>query len=367
MLTFPEDFIEAPVGNTGLNCKTVSPSIPIGDSGRFEVGLHWLNGTLPIFPSEPQTVREVAEWIAGIFNDRWIWEDDFPRKRGKTWQHGVASVFKNYICWNEPDFINNKPGEMFISINGESFDSIDFSTSIDLLQVLHLGWGFKCSIIHVYLDDYLKALTYDQLKDAGENRNMRYPLMMNPRPGIFNPRLGWMGWSVGFGSPASESKFLFYEKSKESFGERDCHRLEAKFSKKKACEFFKKLCQIDLNSDGWITNSINTLAGAVLGSIEFLDRSDKDLRASDCPRLSWWNDFIEAVNVETYRVKKPVCKPTFEAKIAWVHRTWSVTLAMFKNWIGESLPGFIESLIDDGNRRMKPHHHAMLEVAMNSG
>ena len=144
-----------------------------------------------------------------------------------------------------------------------------------------------------------------------------------------NGSFGTSSDTVTFGTRGKNgggSYLRYYRKDLESDGDITAFRWEVEFSKLKAQEALFALAKCpDLEC-------FSALLGAFVGgSIDFVDRKDRNLSRAD--RQMWWADILERIGVSRLRVSKPL--QDVEKSRKWVRKSVVGSLLLLEKSFGK--------------------------------
>ena len=203
------------------------------------------------------------------------------------------------------------------------------------------------------MDDYSKLVTFDDVGVAVSSGNFAGFRSVQHIVSSVRNVSGNVGQTYYFGSPQSDKRLRFYDKSVESGGELDCYRWEAQFRGKHAHEAFL----------GFVSSGCDSLylSGLVTGCVSFVDRDSGD-RLSRLDMLPWWSDFVDKVG-GFIKFSIPQMKSTIQKKKDWITKQVSATLAIIKRVYGSFFPHWLTSQIDEGDSRLTPEQISLAQVA----
>ena len=337
MLTqVPDQPVKHPPSITGAKCQT-----------SLSVSVDYLRVILPIFRSE-YTLEALDLLFKDYLSLALNFSENIPYCCGRKFAHGHRSFDNTCILgynWNTED-----TGEAIITISGSSLARLSLDRMHSFFKDLH-SLAARCTRIDIALDDFTKSyFNYERLQETVQAGNFT-----GARPESYSCKLdGNAGWLVTIGKRSNSVFRRFYNKSVESKGQIDSNRFETEYKHEHSRTIYDSICTLDLDS------VLDFISKLICGSVDFIDRS-LGVRAARCPRLPWWEDFINIMGgVICWSVPRLV--RTIEKTIKWVEKQVSSSLAViseckgihwFKNWLEKS--------IDVGHRRFKSSHLNRIE------
>ena len=148
----------------------------------------------------------------------------------------------------------------------------------------------------------------------------------------------------------------------ESNGEIDANRLEVELKDFKARQLWDVMMQISDDASA-VSLYGELLREVVIGGIDFRDLSANS-NTSRCPRLDWWQCFIDYVNSSGgIRLGTSKRESSLRKTVTWIKTQVETSLAMLRDVLGaEQFHGFVRDAIDSGRLRYDRHHLAMLQL-----
>jgi DNA relaxase NicK len=243
-----------------------------------------------------------------------------------------------------------------LAIPGKVCASVPLNLLLRFFEVVNdLNDEVVCSRIDICVDDFTKRLTFDHLSAALKDKNYSG---FRTCQGIQNYDDA-NGWTIYLGSRQSEHMVRIYNKSAESLGRVDSIRWESEYKGEKANAIFKSLARaVTLDS------SVKLLKGYVLGKVQFIDRSDKNLER--CNMLDWWLEFVMYLGYERCQVlcEKPVT--SIESKVIWIKKQVEKALALVSRAYGsERFQVFVDECVASGGDRLRRFDELLLIEYLN--
>ena len=140
---------------------TVLP-LPFSHSNNC-VGIHWLRISFP-----KKVLSQVSEWCSSIWGDFDF--DGFGLWSYDSRIHWPGGVSLNFDA-DEERSGRVHCGRITLDCPGSACDEL---TVGDLLLMIEYAdaLGGKCSRIDIYFDDYNRRVSFDELKEVAENRDL---------------------------------------------------------------------------------------------------------------------------------------------------------------------------------------------------
>jgi hypothetical protein len=233
----------------------------------------------------------------------------------------------------------------------------------DLFHFIHHAitvLNSKILRIDICIDDYLKQIDPQLMIDAFDSGNISGFQSIDPRFPR-GSRGAYKGFCLYFGHPKSDKRIRYYDKSYESSGVIDSYRLELQLRRDSAHNACLLLSQIKPSDFDDLYGQF--LTGILLGSFDFIDRSDCS-RASRCPRLVWWDSFCSRIVSEKIKVPARKKMVSLSRTIAWFKRQVSTSFALFSLLLDRTFPQWIEFELASGMRRFKATHYSLYSVGL---
>lgn len=241
--------------------------------------------------------------------------------------------------------------DFMYQVSGKLLQTLSPLRVREFLQLLR-GYGCKATRFDVAIDDYGKTISFDQVREALDQGNLKYFLSGSDVS-------GWgknTGDCIYFGSRQSDKFGRYYNKFVESDGEIDAYRWEAEFKGADADMVFCKLADFEGSDSAWLAE----VSSIGIGIFDFIDRS-ADKNVSRCPRLAWWDEFVSRfpghVRYRTHRVVT-----TIQRTKEWFGRSVSVAIATVRESMGNyDFYNWLNAEIAKGYSRMGSKHYKRVE------
>lgn len=331
--------------NTQSNCQ------------EFEIGVDWVQGTGVV--SDLVQLFELLE----SHGDQYIIYQESPFTSGRKYANHAKSVRGSILAWTVTESGNY---EYWICFPGKVlgyFDAYDIRLLIDSLKSL----SCRFTRIDIKIDDYSKALDPQDICSACSVGNYSGFNIFDPR---FPTKSGrYAGFTLYFGSPNSEKRVRYYDKSIESQGEIDSFRLEAQLRRSSADIVCDLIYQIDIASDDFLALYVDLLKNIVVGSIDFLDRSvDGDRKRIDrSERLPFWLNFLKRLDAYGIKVSPIRPKASLHKTVRWIGRQVQTSLALLNDVFGHNFHAFLAEQINLGRDRYSTYHRKLISLASYDG
>lgn len=338
----------SPLRNTGLKLQ---------NGGTLEISLDYaaLTGKL----STIEQVRSEVKKLASVFleHDAVVFSEDQGITIGRYYQHTARTPNGLLVSYTPVVIASGKKCyDVRFAIPSKVLKRIHFRfTYVQLKRLKNLG--FKPTRLDIAIDDYDKRIHPDLIRSAIRDKNL---VRIRKSETIINDAEPTVGFTIYLGSRQSNVFFRYYDKFTQSGGKLDCWRLEGEFKDEYAESWWQALFTYDRYDEKWCKS---LLLESLIGSIDFRDRS-QDENVTRCPRLSWWECFIEDCGSSGgVRFTMPRQESTLQSKADWVGRQVETTLALFHAALGES--GFLDYVamwVASGQRRFNNMHRAILKL-----
>lgn len=327
---------EHPLSITGAKCQN-----------SLSVSVDYLRVILPISRSE--YTLEAIDLLAKDYLSLAInFLDDIPYSCGRKFHHGHRNYDNTFVLGY--NWFSECSGEAVINISGTLLARLDMERMHSFMQVLY-NIGARCTRIDIAIDDFTKSyFDYEKLESSVRAGNF-----LGARRESYSCKYdGDDGWLVTVGKRSNSVFRRFYNKSIDSEGKIDSHRFEVEYKNDHSKTIFDTICTLDL--DAVLPFTFQLAAGAV----DFIDRSQAD-RASRCPRLVWWDNFIQILG-GALRWSVPRVVRTLEKSINWVQKQVVSTLAVIRECRGfDWFEGWLSEIIEVGQTRFKSQHFNRIE------
>jgi len=310
----------------------------------LECGIDWIAGTV-----EQIQLTGVMAFLCQTFSDEFVEQ-----------RNGIHFYTRSYRSALGILVASEPPGgtrtDCYISIPAGVLGSLSPRKVQILMKQLYEVYGFRCSRLDLKIDDYTKTVTPSKAWEAFNNDGIS-----GFKSGHFHSSgksRKALGETVELGRRGSKGsgKFLrIYDKFAESKGAMDCMRIELELSGDYSRNILPYLATIPFEEFGhWIVNII-------CSSVTFVKRSENG-RLRDSQMLDWWAFIAEG------REKITLCRErimsSIQASERWIHNQVAPTIATLMNACAteEAFWKMFWDAILDGERRMQPRHHAMVNA-----
>lgn len=357
------------LGNTRL--------IPEGDSGTKGIRCHLDYLRVRVTLSD---VGRLHELLHGLFGKAYVIGYGSGWSAGKgavRFDHRITGDFDSFggfsfeVGDNETldpasDDMAGIPVKAMIDLPGTFWEKFDAKN-----QWLHLVYlraiGVECCRIDPAIDDYEYSLIpREEMRAATLDGNNMFFCIHN-RYDSYNTRSKRHSITDYYGSRESGKMTRVYD---HYFNENEkALRLETEFKRKYAKEVFNGLADLEPGgkSDVEFDREFQAAVGRyAVGAVDFRDKSlrqDKNKASrKDCPRLPFWQEFVDKIG-GSIRIKlEPVVK-TVEKTIKWVFRSVAPTIAA----LHQALPSLdrmdlIASLVKSGSDRASDIHKLIKRI-----
>lgn len=299
-------------------------------------------------------VQEIICLVAAIFEcDRAVvWEESRAVTRGRYYDHSARLVNGGDAAWSAPG--DDGLSSYRISIPGQVINRVPVLVVLEMILYLHKTYKINWTRIDIKLDDYSKRLDLAKVRAAAEDGNyLRF------RAISYHEDQRKKGRTQYFGSPESDKRMRFYDKDIESKGMVDSKRIELQLREERAQIFMENLIEMGAMGEEEI---LQFMTEAVLAAIDFRDRS-QDSNVSRCPRLDWWNEFLEYCKFQGgIRFSSPRKESSVAKKMVWIRRQVETTISIFRDILGEDgFDKFIQTCIYSGRKRYRAEHRAHIQ------
>ncbi len=309
-----------------------------------EIGLDWLQGSIPF-----ARVEELCQYVTALCGREpdALTYGQFRYDRQFYW----ASI--NCRLYFDSSFDRSKDVHNLracFQLSGSGCSALGLESLWVLVHDLVERFAFLGTRIDTFFDDFSKRISPETVyvehcrhvseKGVDYTRFKRCAFIHS-----VTSKGEDKGSTLSFGVRGQNgggSYVRFYDKEKESKGERLCFRWEIETTKHKAQELAWILSQaVD-------ASAFMVLCGAVVaGSIDFVRRGSGS-RADRGTRLDWWESILSELGdcVSFASVKR---EKSVEKSGEWFKASVVPTVAMFKAAYGENFTNWFKSLCDSKN------------------
>lgn len=330
---------------TLLNSQTSFP--------RLEAGIDYL--TLIYGCPSVDYVRLRLDVLAGMFADAWEIHPGQGRYVGKQYANQARSARGMLATWNLPGESGEPEGSLRLSIPGSVCSSISLSDLISVIKHAIEVDSATVSRIDFKVDDYAKLVSFAQIEEAYHSGNYARFRVLDPREKFRSGRS--LGRTLYLGTRDSQRHLRVYDANTKH--QIDAIRWEVEMKRELAEHYASVLCSLDLSDMDAVRNFIRA---AIVGTVEFVDRSSGTPNLSRCPRLDWWQAFVDALG-GSLRLSIPAPQAVLEKTMRFLDRL-SATFATVATAVGRH--GFFEymrTLVEYGETKMSHRHYAMLSAS----
>ena len=322
---------------------------------QLEFRVDWLQGT---FPS--RYLAKVHRFVSLVFGKGEFEERSFGiRYFARSYRHPSGAV----------SGVGHKiPGGLidetlaYLELSGDVVERIKQSKLRKLMRVLCSKCGFQCTRDDLTVDDYGKSFDISQVKLAADN--FHYVGFRNTVEYRQLGRNGSLGEQISFGRRGSSGggkRLLFYNKSLESGGKVDSHRIELSCYDHYAEQSCKQLCDLPYLCWG------DLIGGWISGAIDFRKRQgENDKNPGRRRRLGWWARLVK--NFPQLKPSRDYKPGSLDKLKAWFVKQVAPSVAVFIHAMYDpSLEDpfvdfwdFFWSSVDDGESRFRDKHHYLI-------
>jgi hypothetical protein len=338
-----------PSSNTGSKCQNS------GEQKGIEIGIDWLQFVCPI--ADIEVVKKIIDFVSDDFDDVPCLNPGIPVVHGKRYENSGYSARGAAYAWNLPEN-ENEQGQLWVSLPGSVLSNRNLRHIWRAIRGLKSAYSAKATRLDIKIDDFDKSIPKELILAAVEVGNYARFDYFDPR----EPRVKGVskGWCYYFGSPQSDKRLRYYDKSAESGGEIDSYRMELQLRGRHSDYVFSQFASIW--SDSFSEIATQYLGGVVLGAVDFIDRQSGD-RLSRCKRLEWWQEFVDKISTPI-RISLTRPKPALERTLQWIDKQVQTSLSMIRDIMGiDVFRIWLARQIDSGRERYSKKHEALIKVS----
>ena|SRR4028118_300417 len=301
------DSLVTPVSNTGVKCQ---------NENELKLSIDWVAGTF-----HDSRIEEIKALICQTFTD---WFQFPPGGRLGFYQRHWSSTRGVKIAFDpdqSPASINERH-DAYLSIPGEIIRLVPIDTLHWFFRRLHDDFKFQCSRLDMYIDDYKKRVSAEDIFGYYKNGQLFGFRAHHYHTSGASKELS--GSSIMFGKrgKAGAGKYLrCYDKEAESGGKIKAFRFELELSGKRSRQHFDQFAT--LSHEVWT----DLIKGIISGAVDFLDT--KTGKRCDGERLKFWEEIVgDSVSIPYESVRK---QATFATQKKWLKVQVSRVLAKVMN------------------------------------
>jgi len=289
---------------------------------------------------------------------RWFYD------RQLQWDDGPALLYHS-----DAERAERTAGRVCLDVSGSVFDHMGQWAGLQFIRGL-LQFDFQPSRVDGYIDDMTRIITPSRIAakvlaydlDSGRQTRRDYAGFKTASQQYELSKGGWLTADVlSFGRRGKKGSGRYlriYDKDLESNGENQAIRYELETSDFKAQTWFRLLVRAKDEAE-----LSQIIGGAVVGSIDFIKRSDKpdEKNLARIERYEFWQRILDAVDKA---IKLATGQPDTQIERAALHVQKNVTptLVMLRRAVGEQ--DFFEFLLDlcDRKDRLSIRHQNAIKA-----
>lgn len=228
----------------------------------------------------------------------------------------------------------------------------------DLMSLLQSNDQAVSTRFDIAGDDYSKSLwTWENLEAAARDKNFCGPKTRQKIDDYEG------GITYYFGTRKSEAFYRFYDKNVESGGVIDANRIEVELKRSKAHQAFLAWLQPPAGNE---LEAAKILAEILVGQMDFIERREGETHLDRCPRLQWWQEFLDAV-ASGVKLSPIRDVPTIERSLEWLEKKVFPTIVALERALGEQAQSLWESFREWGTQHQTRRHEMMIAAARLEG
>jgi Fe-S-cluster containining protein len=312
----------------------------------IEVGIDYLRFVNPRLDIKDWIlIQRYMKWMYGIYLD---WENGHAAKCGRYFELSANTECGSGFA--AANFLSNGEVDCMYQLSGKLMAKMGVASHRIIIKRF-MEWGFHCTRIDFCCDDFDWQLNTKDIEKAIEEKNIKYTKVGTIVKGFYDS-----SFTYGFGRRSSERYGRIYNKLAESNGQRNCIRLETELKGQLA----KKATELIKSFGDDIGAIVNTIRGLALSAFEFVDRK-ADTNINRCPRLSWWQEFLDRTG-ESIRVRRETVPSSIERIRGWFGKQVSTSLATVRRAIGvDEFLEWITVQIEIGETKIKNSHQQIVD------
>lgn len=335
--------------NIRLNPQTTDRTESTAISVKLDY-LQWIG------ECDRQFFDHVISTLSEFFDDVWELVPGRSFTRGRRWENSGRSGRGGVCAWNE---METGKIQCWFSLGSQVISrSSNYQELLELIRDLRTIMSARFTRVDVALDDYTKSLDPMLMLEAVKHRNYAGFQSFDPRFPLKNGE--YAGFTLYFGSRESDKLTRYYDKDVESKGLIKAYRLETEF--RRGCADSMVGLMLQVPNDAAMQSQL--LSGAVLGSIDFLDRQRPnggiEENLSRCQRLDWWQEFIDRIG-SRIKLTSPPRKRALQRSLDWIDRQVSPTIALLKELFGAGFYTYLDQKIEQGKDRLTAFQRKMIQ------
>lgn len=338
-----------PPSNTGFNLQTITQyTVAPPQPPELTVGIDNLT-----FCGNNLTVSHVNQLVDDYFDTVFDYGSDRPHRSGIAYQHFVTSPLGHAFFYNVIDGTDSV--QYRLTFPGKALSAMSHELLWELLQACK-HFNMRPTRLDVAIDDYTRRLEFPVIREALTLGNVKHFSRYKAIDSGLTGLVAKAASTIYLGSRSSDKSSRIYDKFPESKGAIDAIRFETEFKDELAKETFGFLVGVASLDEG-----LRLIAQFAVGSVDFVDRTS-DSNISRCSRLSWWQEFLDAVG-GSLKLSLPTVQATISKTIRFIEHSASKAFAKIALTKGyEWLEMHLESCLKDGLRRLNSADYALIET-----
>lgn len=324
-------------------------------SQKVEVSCDYLTFHLDNVP-DTATAIGILSRVEEFYSERLEVRFDRKMRHGRMWDGGSISSQRGVQCyWANPSM--GRSGQLMFVVPGKPIKTRSQADNRLFLLMLFEDYKGRFSRFDIAVDDFGKTLDFDRIERDVDEENYFFTNTAQVVRSYKRGRLS-TGKTIYFGSKQSDKMVRIYDKSAESGGEIDSHRVEAQFRAKFAemigGEWLAMIQEESQAIAQW-------LVSIVTGCVEFRNRISKNRER--CPLVQWWADFLELLKAAPLRVSLPKKTPCLVRTMDALERQYGSMLVVIYKALGDVFDGWLCQVLESGEERLGTRHRALLSLA----
>jgi hypothetical protein len=342
-----------------------------------------LGGGAPIYQSSFTSAcgvrggyREISHKEEAKHNELHRSNDGYLATDNKTRKEALSKIRVGGETHQVPKSAG-KEFEVIIDMSGRFLQTLSLPDKWVLLAVCLDTYKARCSRIDTYIDDFShQIIPINEMDQACRDMNNALFQWYTPHPGkgLDTSTGEWSLPTWYFGSRNSRKMVRVYWHWHEQW---QCYslRMETEFKRTAPQQVFNVIGSYqkrgDESEEELAENLSRILAGYTVGAIDFVDKksrreakgqkTNKGINYADCPRLEFWQRFIDRVGTEI-KTAPVQTVTTLKDRIEWIRRQVAKTVKILKEGLGAiGFRNFVSNLIKDANERWRGEDEVMLQ------